>query len=70
MAAPDQASLPPFFTLTKGQTVRFTALDPTDGSVVSGVTISGMRLSVDSTDALPPAAAVAVQPVYFMPGSA
>lgn len=70
MPAPELASLPPFFTLTKGQTVRFTALDPTDGSVVSGVSISGMRLSVDREDApdtLPPSTS---QPVPFMPGPA
>lgn len=50
MAAPALASLPPFFTLTKGQTVRFTALDPADGSLIAGVVISNMSLSVDQED--------------------
>jgi hypothetical protein len=51
VAAPHIAGLPPFFTLTQGMAVRLTALDPTDGSEVSGVILSNMALSVDQEDA-------------------
>lgn len=50
MSVPENASLYPFFTLSKGQTVRFTALDPTDNSTVTGVVISKMVLGVNQED--------------------
>jgi hypothetical protein len=47
MAAPTAGSLPPFYTLTQGVTVRVTALDPSTGSTVAGVSISNFAISVD-----------------------
>ena len=47
MPAPQDASLPPFFTLTNGYTVRVTAQDPTDGSVASSVVASNVSISVN-----------------------
>lgn len=47
MPAPTIASLPPFFVLTTGMTVRVTALDPTDGSLVAAVSTSNVSLAVD-----------------------
>lgn len=67
MAVPSLATLPPFFTLTKGQTVRFTALDPTDGSLISGVNISNMSLSVDQEDTEIPGNSTPLFPA-FLPG--
>lgn len=48
MAAPVVASLPPALDLPGGYTVRFTALDPTTGAVVSGVTISAATILTDT----------------------
>jgi hypothetical protein len=53
VAAPKNASLAPFLTLTKGMRVRINALDPTDGSAVSGVIVSNVALSVDQVDDTP-----------------
>lgn len=50
MSVPENASLYPFFTLSKGQTVRFTALDPTDNSDVTDVVITAMVLGVNQDD--------------------
>ena len=50
MAAPLNASLPPFFTLTKGCTIQVTALDPTNGNVVTAVVASNVGLAVDQQD--------------------
>lgn len=48
MPAPMVASLPPGVELASGYSVRFTALDPTDGSVVAGVVISEATLQVNN----------------------
>jgi hypothetical protein len=48
--APFNATLPPFFTLTKDYSIRVTALDPTDGSLVAGVITSNVSLAVDQED--------------------
>lgn len=65
MAAPEIASLPPFFTLTKGTTVRWTALDPTDGSEVSGVVVSNMSIAVDQEDTDLSAPTVNLDPAFL-----
>jgi predicted acyltransferase len=67
MAAPELASLPPFFTLTKGQTVRFTALDAASGATVAGVVISNMSISVDQEDTALGGNPVPLFPAY-LPG--
>jgi hypothetical protein len=48
MSVPEIASLMPFYTLTKGQQVRFTALDASSGVDVSGVVISEMVIGVSA----------------------
>lgn len=48
MSVPEIASLMPFYTLTKGQQVRFTALDASSGVDVAGVVISEMVIAVDA----------------------
>ena len=40
MPAPLDAGMPPDTVIGDGYTVRFTALDPTTGAVVSGVVVS------------------------------
>jgi hypothetical protein len=47
MAAPQQAGLPPFFTLSSGMVVRLTALDATTGAVVTGVQVGNVAISID-----------------------
>jgi len=42
------AGLPPNLNLTAGYVVRFAALDPTDGSTISGVNIVNAALYVNS----------------------
>ena len=44
MAAPQIVSLPEFFTLASGNTIRLTAVDATTGALVSGVVISGVTI--------------------------
>lgn len=48
MAAPMTAALPPGLDLPGGYTLRFTALDPTTGAVVSGVTVSAATILSDT----------------------
>ena len=67
MAAPEIAGLPPFLILTKGQTVRFTALDAVTGDLVANVTITDMTLGVDREDAPDTAPAPAPAKVGFLP---
>lgn len=47
------ASLAPNIILSDGYTVRVTALDPTTGAVVNGVTVSNVSMQVDTEDAEP-----------------
>jgi hypothetical protein len=54
VAAPVNATLPPFFVLTRGMQVRVATLDPTDGSAVTGVVVTNMSLSVEQEDAATP----------------
>jgi hypothetical protein len=51
MPAPLIADLPPDCTLSAGYVVRLTALDPTTGAVVAGVTLSDISFFV--TDLAP-----------------
>jgi hypothetical protein len=48
MAAPVTAAFPPGLDLPGGYTVRFAALSPTDGSAVSGVTVSAATILTDT----------------------
>lgn len=48
MPAPLQAPLPPYFTLDDSYTLRFTAQDPTDGTIEPNVVVSNASLAVDN----------------------
>lgn len=58
MAAPQNVPMQPFFALTEGYTIRFTALDATAGTLVAGVVISNAVISAvpggSSGPVLPP----------------
>ena len=66
MAQPLTVALPPNLVLWAGCTIRVTALDPTTGNTVAGVTVSDVSLECDqlsgTTDAL------AFGPFMFVPG--
>lgn len=66
MPAPQNASLPAFFTLDNGYMIRITAQDPTDGTEVSGVVVSDASLAVDQRDASTPISQQ--QPVSLIAG--
>ena len=51
MAAPMKAGIPPSLDLNGSYVLQFTALSPTDGSVVAGVTVSSASLLVDNVGA-------------------
>jgi hypothetical protein len=65
MPAPLIAGLPPECTLDNGCTVTFTALDPTDGSTVTGVTVSNASIYFDSQGSATDLAAGAFRPVLL-----
>lgn len=48
MAAPLNAPLAPFLTLSDGMTIRITALSAASGATVAGVTVSGVSIDVDA----------------------
>lgn len=50
MAAPLKATLPPDLHLWAGCIIRLTALSPTDGSTVAGVTLSDISFTVTPLD--------------------
>lgn len=58
MPAPLTAGLPPNLNLSAGYKIRFTALDPTSGATVSGVTITNPTLYVENLTSSEPAALV------------
>lgn len=47
MAAPQNASLAPFFSMSDGMQIVITAVDATTGATVTGVVVSNVSLSVD-----------------------
>lgn len=67
MAAPVNAPLPLGVELYDGYTLRLTALSPTTGALVNGVTISGATIQADT-----PAASGALEagPFFLVPGPA
>lgn len=68
MAAPKNASLGPFLTLTKGMRIRIDALDATSGAQVSGVIVSNVALATDQEDT--PGPPPPQQPVTLIAGTA
>jgi hypothetical protein len=67
VAAPQNVSLPPFFTLTRGMVVEILAVDSAFGSPISGVILSDMALSVGQDDDAPPVKLPPLDPA-FLPG--
>jgi hypothetical protein len=65
VAAPKNASLGPFLTLTKGMRVRIDALDATSGAQVTGVIVSNVALATDQDDSSVPGLPVAVSGAYL-----
>ena len=49
MAKPYIAPIPADTDLTSGCTISFVAIDPTDGSAVSGVTVANVSIYADTT---------------------
>jgi hypothetical protein len=49
MAQPLIAGMPPECALVNGCSVQFVAIDPSDGSTVTGVTISNASIYVETT---------------------
>lgn len=49
MSAPVTAALPPKLVLAAGSVIRVTALDPTTGATVAGVTLTNVSLYVRNT---------------------
>jgi hypothetical protein len=47
MAAPANASLPPFFTLEPGYSIKITAMSPTTGAENTAVVISDASVAVN-----------------------
>lgn len=59
------AGLPPFFTLSSGNTVRFSAVDPSTGADVAGVVMSNASLSVNTEGADATTPPVVLSPAYL-----
>lgn len=68
MAAPQNAPLPPFFTLNEGMIVRITAIDATTGAVVSGVKVSNASVDVDNFAPDEPTPDQPKGPIFLIPG--
>lgn len=51
MPAPQSASLPAFFTLDNGDTIKISALDPATGNTVTAVIVSNASIAVDTSSA-------------------
>jgi hypothetical protein len=68
MAVPIEASLPPNLDLGPGFTLRVTALSTTDGSVVSGVTVSNFSVLVDDAGGAIDTGNLEVGPYMLVPG--
>ena len=67
MAKKYAASMPPDLDLSDGYTVRLTALDPTTGSLVSGVNVSALGMQILLLGGTT-GADLAVGPFMFVPG--
>jgi hypothetical protein len=68
VAAPLNAPLSPFFSLTNGYIVRVSAVDPTTGATVAAVVASDVSIAVDQADADTTGAAVPLSGA-FLPGA-
>lgn len=64
MAQPVRASFPPDVFLGANYIVRLTAVDPTTGALVSGVTISGVSIFGDAQTFDPPSPLEDVAPLF------
>ena len=71
MAAPIIVPLSPYLTVSGNYTIRFTALDPNTGAVVTGVKVSlGAITGTDLASGLDSGFDVAPQSVQLIAGSA
>jgi len=68
MAVPVDAALPPDLDLGPGFTLRVTALSTSDGSVVSGVTVSNFGVLVDDAGGTIDTWNLVVGPFMLVPG--
>ncbi len=66
MSLPVKTGLPDALDLPAGYTIRFTALDPTTGALVSGVTVSAASILADSLGA--GGEALTTGPFMLVPG--
>jgi hypothetical protein len=57
-----KVSLPPFFTMSNGYTVRLTAQDPTSGAELTSVVVSDASVAVDPDETTAPAQNVPLTP--------
>lgn len=67
MAAAYDAPMPPDLELAGNYTIRVTAIDPTTGSLVSGVTVSALVMMVNTGEGTSPSD-LAVGPYLLVPG--
>ncbi len=65
MAKPLIAGMPPDCALDYGCSIEFVAIDPTNGSTVTGVTISDASIYVASSS---PGSDLSSGPFMFVPG--
>lgn len=68
MAQPTKAPMAPLLDLGNGYTIRLTALDPTTGNKVTGVTVSNLAMAVVNVGS-GDASNLAVGPFLLVPGS-
>lgn len=67
MAAPYETPLPPDLDLFGGYTIRLTAVSPTTGALVAGVTVSNLVIAV-ATSGDTVIGDLAVGPYLLVPG--
>lgn len=70
MAAPINASLPPFFEMSDGMKIIITALDQATGATVSGVTVANVSIDVDPEGTSTTAEPVPLGQIVLIPGTA
>jgi hypothetical protein len=67
MAAAYDAPLPPDLDLEGSYTIRVTAIDPTTGALVTGVTVADLVMMVNTVGSTQPGD-LAVGPFMLVPG--
>jgi hypothetical protein len=67
MAAPVLAPMPDGLILGSGYTLRVTALDPSDGSLIGGVNV-GLEVITGTSSSAPGSGVFAAGPYMLVPG--